>query len=109
MPSSPERTRNNKPERRGVSNVIETKEVEMGDHDENTPAIEEEKSVPFVKIPTVAQKDRRVKQPRNSNNSAFDQDKEMKEVTDLVASMKFVPRSVKFGRRGGGMVGFASH
>ena len=38
----------------------------------------------------------------------MDVDQGMDGITDLMASIKLVPRSVRFGRRGGGMTGFST-
>lgn len=102
MPSSPESTRavhkSENPNRTG--GLIESKEVEESD------------SLPFKKIPEnnrLAREDgKEVKVEDGKEVKVIDTDKDMQDVTDMMATVKLVPRQVRFGRRGGGMVGFSS-
>lgn len=85
--------------------IEESKELEMED-EEKPEESEKTDTAPVEITPAVTKKYRRVRQSENVQKGG-DPDKDMQDVTDLMASVKLVPRQVRFGR-GGGMVGFGS-
>lgn len=108
MPSSPEslriERRNENPSRTG--GLVEGKEVGITDP-EKSQRVEKSDSFPFKKIPRVSGNDRLAREG-GKEVKLIDTDKDMQDVTDMMATVKLVPRQVRFGRRGGGMVGFSS-
>lgn len=100
VPSSPESTRtvgrSENPNRAG--GLVESKEVEMKDP-EKPGRVEKSDSLLFTKIPRLAREG-------GKEVKAIDTDKDMQDITDMMATVKLVPRQVRFGR--GGKVGFGS-
>lgn len=80
----------------------------MKDADEPASAPTESKPLASKRMPPVTKTDKPVKDEESKVKEVVDADKEMQDVTDLMASVKLVPRQVRFGRRGGGMVGFGT-
>lgn len=108
MPSSPESTRtvrrSENPSRAGE--LAESKEVGMKDS-EKSERLEKSDSLLFKKIPIVSGDDRQAKES-GKEVKVIDTDKDMQDVTDMMATVRLVPRQVRFGRGGGSMVGFGS-
>ena len=107
MPSSPESTRavrrSDSPNRaRGLTGG---KEVEMKDP-KRIEQVAKSDNLPFKRIPVVSGKDTLVEGGKEVKG--IDTDKEMQDVTDMMATVKLVPRQIRFGRGGGGMVGLGS-